>query len=172
MKPKVPSGEKLPQTASTASCRHGLQTMTSEPFGHTGCTIHCLISYLPQSQRTLAISAVGSFSASRSRRPHRGFQTGFCRGSHKPAHAQAPSFVCTHPHTTAACTHTHTQLWHCLSVLQPGPPMGSFPAQAIPHPSFGADQPVRQYGAAHTRHHRCLVYRWQRKYEFWVIALF
>lgn len=116
MKPKVPSGEKLPQTASTASCRHGLQTMTSEPFGHTGCTIHCLISYLSQSQRrTLATSAVGSFSASRSRRPHRGFQTGFCRGSHKPAHAQAPSFVCTHPHTTAACTHTHTHTAVALS---------------------------------------------------------
>lgn len=89
-------------------------------------------------------------------------------------HTHKPPVLYVHTHTQLlpVHTHTHTQLWHCLSVLKPGPPMGSFPAQAIPHPSFGADQPVRQYGAAHTRHHRCLVYRWQRKYEFWVIALF
>lgn len=81
----------------------------------------------------------------------------------------ATYFVCTHTQPLLVYTHVSVAPF---GMLKPGPSMGSCPAQAVPHPSFGADQPVTQRRAARTRHQGCLAYRRQVKCEFWVTAIF
>lgn len=155
-KPKVPSGERLPQTWKDMDHRPWLLSLLSTLgvlFAVECPAFPSPKAALWQSEQEAASVPAGLGGVTEVSRP------GFAED---PIDLPAPSFV---------CTHSQRQIWHCLCVLEPGPSLGSFPAQAIPHSSFGAHQPVRQHGAAHTRHQRCLVYRWQGKCEFWIIAL-